>query len=132
MWYDYFDNSKSLQTLYNEIPSLEGIEVRIGSIIIGDERNRVTICFDMPRYADFPPDRWSGSNTAVVEVDFYGIANLKISTTSNIYRGKIAIEKNTEGLLEIRIRGSINLDMVADSGYIQRISAYLLSKECYP
>ena len=125
MWYSHLDRTEFLQMLYTEIPSLEDVEVRIGKIVIGDEGNQVTLIFDMPRYVDFPPHKWKGHNTAVVEADFFGISKLEISTTSNTYRGTIAINENAEGLLEISIRGNLTANIVAHSGFIQRITACL-------
>jgi len=68
MWYDYLDNVQFLHSLYEEVPSLS--HVRIASIDIGDEGNRIKIIFDMPRYADSPPAKWKGCNVVVIEVDF--------------------------------------------------------------
>jgi hypothetical protein len=126
MWYDYLYKTEFLRKLYDIIPSLKKIDVRIDSIIISDEGSRVAITFDMPYYADFPPSKWNGCNTTVVEVEFSGISKLEINTKSNTFRGEISINKNTEELLEISIRGNVTLNIIADSGFIQRVSAYLL------
>jgi len=113
--------------LYKEIPSLN--DVRIESIAIWDAGNRIKVIFDMPSYADFPPAKWDGCNMAVVELDFTSIAKLQINTISNSYRGDISIERNSEGLLEVSIKGNLTLNFIADSGFIQRISAYLQRDE---
>ena len=125
MWYDCLERTEFLRKLYKEIPSLDDVDVRIESLVISDEGSRVTICFDMPHYADFPPEKWSGSNTAFVELDFFGITKLEFSTTSSRYRGKIVIAKNAEGLLKVGIRGNLNLDILADCGLLQHVKAYL-------
>jgi len=127
MWYNFLHKTEYLHKLYNEIPSLN--DVRIASITIWDEGNRIKIIFDMPRYADFPPTKWEGCNTAVVEVDFTSIAKLELNTISNTYRGDISINKNSEGLLEINIKGNLTLNAIADSGFIQHINAYQLLEE---
>jgi len=108
--------------LYDEIPLLKN--VRIASISIGDEGNRVRVIFDMPSYADFPPCKWEACNVTVVEVEFFSISKLTIGSISNSYRGDISIEKDVEGWLEITIEGTLNLSIVAEVGLIQRISGY--------
>ena len=122
MWSDCLDNTKFLYMLYNEVPLLDG--VRIANISISDEGNRVTLVFDMPKYADHPPDKWRGCNVAVIEIDFFCVSKLHISTISNTYRGDIKIERNIEELLEISITGNITLQAVVEAGFIQHINAH--------
>jgi len=128
MWYDYLSRTEYLRRLYKEIPLLN--DVRIACINISDEGSRVTLIFDIPNYADFPPEKWNGFNVAVIEIDFFGVTRLQLDTISNTYRGDISIEKNSDGLLEINVKGNLTLSIVADSGLIQRISAYLLGDTC--
>lgn len=123
MWYDYIDNPKALYNLYKEVPPLD--DVRIASIHIDDEGNRIVLMFDMPRYPDFPSPKWGQCNTVTAEIWFTYIAELSINTTSNSYRGYITIEKFAEGLLEVSIVGNLNVKFITQSAFIQRIEAYL-------
>jgi hypothetical protein len=123
MWYDCLDNAKALHKLYNDIPLLEN--VRIASITLGDEGRRVKVIFDMPRHADYPPHRWGWNNVTVVELDFFGITELKISTLSDAYRGDIRINKVINGLLEVSIIGSLEVKIIATASLIQNVSSYL-------
>ena len=123
MWHDVLSRTEYLRKLYKEIPPLN--DVRIARISIGDEGNRVTMLFDIPKYADFPPDKWKGCNAVVIEIDFFVVTELKIDTISNAYRGDISIEKNTDGLLEINANGNLALSIVAEHGLVQNIKAYV-------
>jgi len=122
MWYDYLSKTEYLHRLYEDIPSLN--DVRIARIAISDEGNRVTMIFDIPKYADFPPIKWDGCNVVVIEIDFFCITKLQLDTISNTYRGDISIEKNLDGLLKINVKGSLNINIVAEHGLVQHISAY--------
>jgi len=127
MWCDNLANTIFLRKLYKEVPALE--DVRIASVVAGDEGNRISVVFDMPKYADHPPEKWEGCNTAIVETDFCGITKFHINTTSNTYRGDIRIEKNAEGLLEVSVKGNLELDITAEFGMIQNVRAYLMREE---
>ena len=123
MWYEHLDRTKFLHMLYDEIPALEN--VRIGCVKISDEGNKAKIVFDMPRYADNPPKKWEGYNIAIIEMYFFGIKKIEISATDDAYRGNISIDKNSKGQVELKINGSLNLNIVsAGGGLIQHISAY--------
>jgi len=125
MWYKHVGRNQSLYRLYKEIPnSLKN--VRIENITIWDEGNRIKFIFDMPRYVDFPSERWHGDyNALAVEIDFTSIAKLQISTISNTYRGDISINKNSEGLLEVNVVGNLTIHFIADTAIIQCFHPYL-------
>jgi len=100
---------------------------QIKALCISDEGNRVTLGFDMPYYAEFPPQKWLGLgyNSIFVEVDLFGIKELVVKSSKNTYRGDISIEKDNNNILNIKIEGSVNATIQAECGLIQRVSAYL-------
>jgi len=122
MWYEHLEDPRPYLNMYKEIPPL--VDVRIGGISFGDERC-ITISFNMPTYPDFPLAKWEGCDTANIGIDFYGIRDLQISTSSYTCIGDITIEKNAEGLLEVEIKGDVSLRLVASSGVISGMTAYI-------
>ncbi|AKF31540.1 Imm50 family immunity protein [Bacillus velezensis] len=125
MWYTKIEESRFLNSLYNEVPNLEN--VRIEGIYIKEEGRKVTLHFDMPFYAENPPKKWAnlGYNSIALQVDFFDIHSLEMKTTSDTYRGNIEINNDEEGLLEINVTGEITAKIKADAGFIQSINGYI-------
>ncbi|MPM58058.1 hypothetical protein SDC9_104887 [bioreactor metagenome] len=124
MWVDCLDRNIFIKSLYREVPHLK--DIRINGLSIKDEGNRVTLGFDMPYYAEFPPQKWSGLGYRLifVEVDLFGIKELAIKSSKNTYRGDILIEKDDNHILNVKIEGAVNATIQAECGLIQRVSAY--------
>lgn len=124
MWHENLDNNIYLRKIYSEIPMLIG--VRIDKIEILDEGNRISLIFDMPYYADTPPEKWkvNSYNSTVVQIDFFGIRELAIRSDNNIYSGTIEIYKNDSNLLNILIEGTVEMKLVAEVGTIQSVGGY--------
>lgn len=124
MWFENFDNYIFLNKLYLEKPLL--IDVRIAKIEILDEGDRVSLLFDMPYYADTPPEKWkvNGYNSIIVQMDFFAIRELAIKSVNNTYSGTIDICKTECDFLKVTIIGTVNIDLVAESGIIQSVEGY--------
>lgn len=73
----------------------------IEGIYIIEEGRKVTLQFDMPFYAENIPKKWadSGYNSIALQVDFFKIYSLEMSTVSD--RGNIEINIDEKGLSEI-------------------------------
>ncbi|MFB3901800.1 Imm50 family immunity protein [Bacillus amyloliquefaciens] len=125
MWYTKIEESRFLNSLYNEVPNLEN--VRIEGIYIKEEGRKVTLHFDMPFYAENPPKKWAnlGYNSIALQVDFFDIHSLEMKTTADTYRGNIEINNDEEGLLEVNVTGEITAKIKADAGFIQTINGYI-------
>ncbi|MED1790081.1 Imm50 family immunity protein [Brevibacillus laterosporus] len=125
MWYENLEGNKFIENLYTKVPVL--INVRIIAIKVTDEGRRITINFNMPRFADNPPTKWmdSGYNTVFVELDFFDVLESTISFTRESLRGNIIIEKSDEGKLKVVISGTVNMNLVAEVGMIQSVSGYI-------
>lgn len=125
MWVNCLDRNIFIKSLYSEVPHLK--DIRINELSIKDEGNRVTLGFDMPYYAEFQPQKWSGlgHNSIFVEVDLFGIKELVVKSSKNTFRGDISIEKDNNNILNVKIEGSVNATIQAECGLIQRVSAYL-------
>lgn len=130
MWYENLEgNCFFLKTLYKEVPKLENI--RIEGIYIKEEGRKATLHFDMPFYADHPPEKWTelGYNSISLEIDFFNIYYLEMKTWSDTYRGNIEIIKINQELIEIHITGEIIAKIKAEVGLIQSINGYIRSLE---
>lgn len=126
MWYNCVDNNKFLLSLYESVPML--VDIQITKLSISDSGNRITIVFKMPYYPDFQPKKWKqrGYNSVVVELDFFAISELKISSNANYYIGNIEIKKGKNEMINIVIEGNIEVKFNAEAGIIQSIEGYIL------
>ena len=125
MWHRVLERNQFISRLYHEVPKL--INVRIVGIKITDEGRRVSLHFNMPKFAENPPAKWkiSGYNTVFVELDFFDIQELKVSYSKENLMGNIILEKNEQDKFKVRISGAVNMELVADIGIIQTVSGYI-------
>ncbi|MBP3950152.1 Imm50 family immunity protein [Bacillus suaedae] len=125
MWYKVLDGNKFISNLYDEIPQL--INVRIEAIKIEEEGRKISINFNMPKFADNPPRKWSdlNYNTVFVELDFFDAQDLTIKSNKDKYRGNINVELDEAGKFEVNISGSVDMKLKADHGMIQSVSGYI-------
>lgn len=125
MWHELLERNTFIGNLYSDVPELKN--VRIAGIKIHDEGGRLTIEFDMPVYAEFPPEKWikCGDNTVFVEADFFDLTEVNIQSTESIYRGDIKITKDENNLIDIQISGTIQAQIKAGFGMIQSVRGYI-------
>ncbi|MDQ0271295.1 Imm50 family immunity protein [Cytobacillus purgationiresistens] len=124
MWYEALERNNFLVNLYNKLPELE--DVRISEINIHDEGRIVAIRFDMPRYAERPPEKWEdlGNNTVCVRVDLSAVKEITLNSGSSDYKGNIEIFKNDPESIIVKITGTVNALIKAESGFIQSVTGY--------
>ncbi|ULO09495.1 hypothetical protein H1230_12375 [Paenibacillus sp. 19GGS1-52] len=124
MWYEVLGMNNFLVSLYAHVPELE--DVRIAEVNIHDEGRIVAVKFDMPYYAERPPKKWVelGNNTVAVRIDLSAVQEITINSSSLDYRGNIEIFKDEAELIVVKITGTINALMKAESGFIQSITGY--------
>lgn len=125
MWHKFLEKNQFISNLYHVVPGL--INVRIVAINITDEGRRVSINFNMPKFADNVPSKWSnlGYNTIFVELDFFDVQELNVSYCKESMKGTVNIEKNDEDKFKVNISGVVNMNLVADIGMIQSVSGYI-------
>ncbi|MBP0724071.1 hypothetical protein J5Y03_02595 [Bacillus sp. RG28] len=126
MWYLNLENNLFLTNLYNEVPELKNIKIE--KINIADGGRKVTLCFDMPSYAENPPQKWVdlGNNTVWVEIDFYEIIELEIKSMKTMVNCDLDI-KYVENSFIINITGTVNASIKAEYGYFQKVEGYINS-----
>lgn len=124
MWYENLDGNTFLTSMYIEVPQL--INIRIAEIKLFEEGDRLSISFDMPRFADRPPRKWenSGHNTVVVQLDFFDIREITINSLSKRYRGNVEIKKDKNGTIEVDITGNLEVKIKASVGNIASVRGY--------
>ncbi|PEA80730.1 Imm50 family immunity protein [Bacillus pseudomycoides] len=125
MWYSNLEGNRFISNLYNEAPSL--LDVRIVAVKIEDEGKKISIHFNIPKFADNPPKKWKDSNynTVFVQLDFFDIQELTLKSSIDKYRGDINIELDKDGKFSINISGSVCMNLKADYGIIQSVSGYI-------
>ncbi|MCY8232243.1 Imm50 family immunity protein [Priestia endophytica] len=125
MWHKELKHSEFLTTLYEEVPELSQISIEY--VEIKDEGRRISLGFTMPRFADYPPLKWkqSGYNAVFVEADFFDIKEMQISYRNEKLKGTIYMKGTEEQYHHVWISGSVNLNLVAEVGLIQKISGYI-------
>jgi hypothetical protein len=123
MWANVLNNNSYIFKLYDNVPELN--DVRISSILYGDEGDRVTIILDLPLYPDNPPSKWISSkfNTVVVEIDFFNIRDLCIKALNKYCICKISIVQANK-YIELSVSGDIEISLKSEVGLIQNIRAY--------
>jgi hypothetical protein len=124
MWHENLEKNFFVLDLYNTIPQLNN--VRIAQIKILDEGDNISLVFDMPYFADRPPQKWVnlGYNTVVVELDFFEIKEVMLKSINSRYRCNIEIRKDKDDTYIIDITGSIEAKIKAGVGMIQSIKGY--------
>ncbi|MBD5798655.1 hypothetical protein BHU24_23950 [Bacillus pseudomycoides] len=125
MWYSNLEGNRFISNLYNEAPSL--LDVRIVAVKIEDEGKKISINFNMPKFADNPPKKWKdlNYNTVFVQLDFFDVQELTLKSSNDKYRGDINIELDKDGNFNINISGSVCMNIKADYGIIQSVSGYI-------
>ncbi|MED1092691.1 Imm50 family immunity protein [Bacillus paramycoides] len=125
MWYSNLEGNRFISNLYNEAPSL--LDVRIVAVKIEDEGKKISINFNIPKFADNPPKKWKdlNYNTVFVQLDFFDIQELTLKSSNGKYRGDINIELDKDGKFNINISGSVCMNLKADYGIIQSVSGYI-------
>lgn len=128
MWYKEIDKIGFLLELYNDIPDLN--DVQINKIEILEEGDKVTITFNMPRFADHVPEKWKKSKFDVVEIecDFIVISKFHIDFNNINFRSNMWIERDNSDKLIIKIEGDINCSFIAEYAMIQRVRGNLLDE----
>ena len=124
MWYEALNDNFFIKKLYKQVPEL--IDVNIYNIRTHDEGNRISIVFDLPYYADYPPKKWIDAQykKIIVQVDFCAIQNLYIEFAKCFFLGNIEMAKDSNELITIDITGSVKANIIAEAGRIQFVKAY--------
>jgi hypothetical protein len=126
VWYDVLERNNFLVSLYNKLPELKN--VRIAEMNIHDEGRIISIKFDMPYYAERPPKKWVelGDNTVSVRIDLSAVQEINLNSGSSDYRADIEILKDESELIVVRITGTVNALIKADSGFVQSVTGYFM------
>ncbi|MDU4861607.1 MAG: Imm50 family immunity protein [Terrisporobacter othiniensis] len=125
MWYELLDNNVFITKLYDQVPDL--IDIRIDQINVLDECDKVSIFFDLQKYADNPPQKWNQSkyNTVVVNIDLFGIHEINMSyKPTNVDKSNIRICIDENSYIKVKITGQFNATIRAVVGMIQTICGY--------
>lgn len=124
MWIDILGNNYFVNNLYDKIPELDNIRVEEFSLL--QNGNEIKIIFDMPKFADYPPEKWKGCNIISIELNFWNIMYLEFKNNliKSPYTCSILIENKNQ--LKIALFGSINCEFKAEVGVVQKVSAYCM------
>jgi hypothetical protein len=124
MWNNILDKNMFINSLYEKIPELKA--VRISEIKIQVAADKVTIILDLPRYADRPPAKWKQLkyNTTVVELDLFEIKKINIKSIDRDLKCDIEMSLNENGMIAVKMNGSINGEITAVVGLIQSVRGY--------
>ncbi|WP_055105780.1 Imm50 family immunity protein [Paenibacillus ihumii] len=124
MWYKVLERNNFLVSLYEQVPELK--DVRIAEVNIHDEGRVVAVKFDMPYYAERPPKKWVelGENTVAVRIDLSAIQEITLNSGSFDFKANIEIFKDEANLIVVKITGTVNALIKAESGFIQSVTGY--------
>ena len=123
MWHQYVSNPKAITHLYQEVPPLHGMEVV--SIRLLRDGPALRMEMDFPRFADHRPERWNPKwNTVAIQLDFWGIEDLKIEGFSTNLVLDFSVEKTAEDLLVRASDESTRISFRCSTIYIQKVTGY--------
>ncbi len=128
MWSDYLSENRFLVSLYDEMPTLKNVQItQFRNSCSG---NRVELVFDMPIYAQNPPKKWEEykCNAVIVEIDFAALKTLDFKLNCTNYIGDIDIFLDENELVNLRIKGDIDVSLSAEYAFIQKVEGYCLSE----
>jgi hypothetical protein len=122
-WYELTRNPKAITHLYQEVPALREMVVTLCQL---DPRGpSVRIEMDFPRFADHRPERWNPLwNTVAIQLDFWGIEDLKIEGFSTNPVLDFSVEKTAAGLLVRASDESTRISFRCSTIYIQKVTGY--------
>ena len=131
MWHKQALNPKALETLYEEVPTLENVE--LFSLSLGARRD-LKIAFELPRFPDKPSPRWHKEcNTVNIKLVFWDIADFEAKGWFKDMRAKIDLERTETGL-KVSIQNSgIGLMISFSCSFmrIEKISAYITDEHSH-
>lgn len=123
MWHQYVSNPKAITHLYEEVPPLHGMEVV--SIRLLRDGPALRMEMDFPRFADHRPERWNPQwNTVAIQLDFWGIEDLKIEGFSTNPVLDFSVEKTAADLLVRASDESTRISFRCSTIYIQKVTGY--------
>ena len=122
-WHDLSENPRAIGHLYDVVPPLHGMEVV--SIRLLRDGPALRIEMDFPRFADHRPERWNPLwNTVAIQLDFWGIEDLKIEGLSTNPVLDFSVEKTAAGLLVRASDESMRISFRCSTIYIQKVTGY--------
>jgi len=124
VWYEVLERNYFLVSLYEQVPALK--DVRIAEVNIHDEGRVVAVNFDMPYYAERPPKKWVelGDNTVAVRIDLSAVQEFTLNSGSLNYKANIEIFKDEADLIVVKITGTVNILIKAETGFVQTVTGY--------
>ena len=127
MWTEYIENTKFLIQLFKGVPELSNVVIEHFDInYYGYE---IKIVIKLPQLINEIPSKWKKNdyNAAIIELDLWAVTQLNILMNAD-KRSDINIEKRNEKLF-VEIKGGIDASFIAEAGYIQNVSGYIIDIE---
>ncbi len=122
-WHELSRNPLAITHLYDAVPPLHGMEVV--SIRLLREGPVLRMEMDFPRFADHRPERWNPQwNTVAIQLDFWGIEDLKIDGFSVNPVLNFTVEKAAADLLVRASDESTRISFRCSTIYIQKVTGY--------
>ncbi len=124
-WLDFAENPKAIGSLYESVPSLEGVEVMSISFDRGGPTLGLAIALN--EYPASPPSRWQddGGNAVVLNLQLLGVESIEFRGWSTTNLATIEVHREDNGLLRFRAHGSA-LSLLCHCGWLRvaGISSY--------
>jgi len=126
MWHKRLMNPQAISSLFEAVPVLNC--VRIKKLIISEVGPQLSIHIDLPRFPDFPPEKWFGMayNKVHIQLDLFEISSLRISGWGVTNIASVEISDDGNGLLRFAAEGRrFSLSCGLFAARISRIAGYL-------
>jgi hypothetical protein len=102
-WYELAENPRAISELYNDVPSLQGVDVK--EVILHRDGPRMSLKANLPRFPEPPPARWQlrGYNTAQIQLDCWVLESIQIAQWSTNNLVDIHLETTANGKILLNI-----------------------------
>lgn len=123
-WFTVADNPRAIETLYESVPALRGVEL---SGLEARAEGRLSLVLRLPKYPDRPSPKWDPRCNAVsVHLAFYGVHRVEFRGATGFPILDVAICRQTDGTLAITAQGSDTRIAFSCSDFrIERFDTYI-------
>jgi len=116
------ENDAFITGLYGALPKFECVNIH--QINLNWDGPRANIIFDLNDFPDNPPRKWMGFNTVQLEITAFPLLEVGVGRYSSGNICNINIEKK-DNIFFLRITGDSEVNIVASSVCVNKVSAYL-------
>lgn len=123
-WFTVADNPRAIETLYESVPTLRGVE--LSGLEVRAE-GRLSLVLRLPTYPDRPSPKWDPRCNAIsVHLAFYGVDQVELRGATDFPILDVTVCRQADGTLSITAQGSATQIAFSCSDFrIERFDTYI-------